>query len=177
MQSPNDWKNIEMTGYVKFNKGDTSDGFTWYARGGHHTGSGFPLGCEGTSIKEELDFAGTTRFEKEQWHVHYVFTPHKPATDPIQGKWVGYKAVMYNVDQNGTTAVKEEIWLDPNDNGNWVKVNEFTDAGGFGDQGQVCGGNTDQIITWGGPIATFRWDKTTDVDIKDFSIREIQPSR
>jgi hypothetical protein len=175
MQSPNDWKNIEMTGYVKFNKGDTSDGFTWYARGGHHTGSGFPLGCEGTSIKEELDFAGTTRFEKEQWHVHYVFTPHKPATDPIQGKWVGYKAVMYNIERNGTIAVKEEIWLDPNNNGNWIKVNEFTDAGGFGDQGQVCGGKTDQIITWGGPIATFRWDKTTDVDIKDFSIREIKP--
>jgi len=156
MQSPNDWKNIEMTGYVKFNKGDTSDGFTWYARGGHHTGSGFPLGCEGTSIKEELDFAGTTRFEKEQWHVHYVFTPHKPATDPIQGKWVGYKAVMYNIEQNGTIVVKEEIWLDPNNNGNWVKVNEFTDAGGFGDQGHVCGGKSDQIITWGGPIATFR---------------------
>lgn len=174
MQSPNDWKDIEMTGYVKFNKGDTSDGFTWYARGGHHTGAGFPQGCEGSSIKEELDFAGTTRFEKEQWHVHYVFTPHKPATDSIQGKWVGYKAVMYNVDQIGTTAVKEEIWLDPNDNGNWVKVNEFTDAGGFGDQGQVCGGKPDQIITWGGPIATFRWDKTTDVDIKDFSVREIQ---
>ena len=177
MQSPSDWKNIEMTGYVKFNNGDTSDGFTWYARGGHHTGSGFPLGCEGTSIKEELDFAGTTRFEKEQWHVHYVFTPHKPATDPIQGKWVGYKAIMYNVDQNGNTVVKEEIWLDTNNNGNWVKVNEFTDAGGFGDQGQVCGGKSDQIITWGGPIATFRWDKTTDVDIKDFSIREIQPSQ
>jgi len=171
MQSPNDWKNVEMTGYVKFNKGDSSNGFTWYARGGHHTSSNQ---CEGTSIKEELDFAGTTRFEKEQWHVHYVFTPHKPAMDPIQGKWVGYKAVMYNIQQNGITAVKEEIWLDPNNNGNWIKVNEFTDAGRFGDQGQVCGGKSDQIITWGGPIATFRWDKTTDVDIKDFSIKEIQ---
>ena len=38
MQLPNDWKNVEMTGYVKFNKGDPSSGFTWYARGGHHTG-------------------------------------------------------------------------------------------------------------------------------------------
>ena len=32
-----------------------------------------------------------------------------------------------------------------------------------------------QIITWGGPIATFRWDGATDVDIKNFSVREIQP--
>jgi hypothetical protein len=44
MQSPNDWKNIEMTGYVKLlsttgssfaiNKG----GWTWEARGARHTG-------------------------------------------------------------------------------------------------------------------------------------------
>jgi len=64
-----------MTGYVKFDQGDASDGFTWYARGGHHTGSGFPLGCEGTSIKEELDFAGSTRCEKEQRHVHCFHAP------------------------------------------------------------------------------------------------------
>ena len=59
------------------------------------------------------------------------------AAVPIQGKWVGYKATMYNTEQRGITAVKEEIWLDPNNNGNWIKVNEFTDAGGFGDKGQV----------------------------------------
>ncbi|MDF2737836.1 MAG: type protein, partial [Nitrososphaeraceae archaeon] len=34
----------------------------------------------------------------------------------------------------------------------------------------------DQLITWGGPIATFRWDKADDVDFKSFSVREIQPS-
>lgn len=112
---------------------------------------------------------------KKSKGTYIVFTPHKRATDPIQGKWVGFKAIMYNIEQNGITAVKEEIWLDPNDTGNWVKVNEFTDAGGFGDQGQVCGGKPDQILTWGGQIATFRWDNTTDVDIKHFSIREIQP--
>ena len=83
---------------------------------------------------------GTIRFEKAQWHVHYVFTPHSAATGPIQGKWVGFKAIMYNIEQNGITALKEEIWLDPNNTGNWVKVNEFTDAGGFGNDAQVCGG-------------------------------------
>jgi hypothetical protein len=84
---------------------------------------------------------------------------------------------MYNVKSNGITSVKEEIWLDPNATNKWIKVNEFTDAGGFGDQGQVCGGKPDQIISWGGPIATFRWDKTSDVDIKDLSLREIQVSQ
>jgi F5/8 type C domain-containing protein len=52
MQSPNDWKNVEMTGYVKVvtDKTDTEN-FAWYARGGRHTGSGAPEGCEGSSIK------------------------------------------------------------------------------------------------------------------------------
>ena len=30
------------------------------------------------------------------------------------------------------------------------------------------------VVTWGGPIAIFRWDNIDDMDIKDFSIREIQ---
>jgi hypothetical protein len=36
MQPPNDWKNVEMTGIVKFNSGDSSDSWTWYDRGGRH---------------------------------------------------------------------------------------------------------------------------------------------
>jgi hypothetical protein len=39
-----------------------------------------------------------------------------------------------------------------------------------------CGGRADQIITWGGPIVTFRWDGADDVDIKNFSVREIDYS-
>lgn len=33
----------------------------------------------------------------------------------------------------------------------------------------------DEIIRWGGPYATFRWDNATDVDFKWLSVREIQP--
>jgi hypothetical protein len=38
-----------------------------------------------------------------------------------------------------------------------------------------CGGDPDQLITWGSPVATFRWDGTADVDFRDLSVREIQP--
>ena len=41
--------------------------------------------------------------------------------------------------------------------------------------GKKCDGKRDQKITWGGPIATFRWDRADDVDFKNFSVREIQP--
>jgi hypothetical protein len=184
MQSPNDWKNIEMTGYVKLNKqgGDVRGAsgsllgghYTWYARGGKHIGQGSPLGCEATSYHADWAYNGKTRFAKEQWHVSYAFTPYISSTEPIAGKWVGFKLIMYNMQQNGKTVVKMEIWVDANNDGNWRKVNEFIDSGGFGNAGRECGGAPDQIITWGGPIATYRWDNSPDVDIKDFSIREIQ---
>jgi hypothetical protein len=66
-----------------------------------------------------------------------------------------------------------ESWIDQNDDGNWTKVNDRLDSGGWGDEGVHCGGDQDQIITWGGPIATFRWDNASDVDFKHFSVREI----
>ena len=35
-------------------------------------------------------------------------------------------------------------------------------------------GKRDQIITWGSPTATFRWDDVL-VDFRNLSVREIQP--
>lgn len=53
-------------------------------------------------------------------------------------------------------------------------IDEKTDSGGWGTKSQHCMGLPDEIISWGGPIAVFRWDNAKDVDIKDFSVREIQ---
>ena len=179
MQLANDWKNVEMTGYVKVNSGQSGENFAWYARGGRHTGDGSPEGCEGVAYKADLGYDGRARFAKEQWHVSYDFTDHKNAMSSIEGKWVGFKGIMWNMVQNGETVVKMEIWVDKNEddleNGPWVKVDENTDSGGWGNSGGECGGASDQIISWGGPIATFRWDGATDVDIMNFSVREIQP--
>ena len=73
------------------------------------------------------------------------------------------------------TAVKTELWLDKKNDGTFVKVDENVDKGGWGNEGRECNGAPDQIITWGGPIATFRWDTATNVDFKYSSVREIQP--
>jgi hypothetical protein len=62
----------------------------------------------------------------------------------------------------------------PND-GTWKKVHEYTDKGNWGSTMNRCGGAPDQLITWGSPVATFRWDKTANVDFNDLSIREIEP--
>jgi hypothetical protein len=175
MLAPNDWRNFEMTQYVKVNTSPSDDNFAPYGRGGRHTGSGPPEGCEGSSIKGDVFFSGKVRFAKEQWHVSYVFTSLKTGTSSIEDKWVGIKFIVYNFVENNKIAVKTELWLDTNNNGNFVKVDENVDRGSWGTEGTACGGTPDQIISWGGPITTFRWDTATDVDFKNLSVREIIP--
>jgi len=178
MQSPNDWKNIEMTGQVKFNSGDSGENWAWYARGGRHTGSGNPEGCEGSSLKGDLRYTdGTVRWAKEQWHVSYVFSSWKNSPASADGKFVGFKAMMYNTMVNGETAVKLELWVDPNNSNNWQQVYDFIDQGGWGSDGGECNGAPDQIISWGGPIASFRWDGANSIDLKNLSVREIAPPK
>jgi hypothetical protein len=174
MQSPNDWKNVEMTGYVKLNAySDVDHAFVWYNRGGMHSTS---FKCEGTAYKGNLNYVGQSRFQKEQWHPSYFTTSWIQATssDP-KNRWIGIKYVVYNFQLNGKTAVKMENWLDDKADGNWVKVYEHVDTGGWGTTGTDCGGSPDQLITWGGPDATFRFDAITNLDFKNFSVREIQP--
>jgi hypothetical protein len=173
MLRPNDWRNFEMTQYVKVNTSPSDDNFSPNGRGGRHTGDGPPVGCEGSSMKGDVFFSGKVRFAKEQWHVSYVFTNTKTATTSLEDKWIGIKFVVYNFQENGKTVVKSELWLDKDNNGNFVKVDETVDRGGWGTEGTQCGGAPDQIISWGGPITTFRWDTATDVDFKNLSVREI----
>ena len=174
MQAPNDWKNVEITGYVKLNATDApDDNFTWYARGGHHSDD---IGCEGSAYKGGIYFDGRARVEKESWHVSYENAPYADVTTPLGGRWVGFKYMMRNVDLGGKQGVELELWLDDDADGrNFQKVYAFVDDGTWGGDSGACGGIDPAMpITWGGPIATFRWDGATDVDFKWLSVREIQ---
>ncbi len=172
MGSPQDWRDVEITGYVKLNSFTQNDNFVWYSRGGRHSDSDH---CQGSAYKGNLFYLGETQFSKEQWHVSFAKSPTIVATDPVKGKWIGFKFVMYNfADANGKTAVKLENWIDKDADGtNWLKVYEGADAGKWGRSGSDCKVNPDQIISWGGPIASYRWDFAPNVDFKDLSVREI----
>jgi hypothetical protein len=37
--------------------------------------------------------------------------------------------------QNGKTAVRLQSWFDANNDGKWMKINDFVDSGGWGNQG------------------------------------------
>jgi hypothetical protein len=177
------WKNVEMTGYAKVISAADSpsnDHLDWYARGGKHTDN---ASCEGSALKGWLSIDGIASWVKEIWFPG-GYTDEKDkvqaTTDnSILGRWIGWKVVMYNIDNN--KAVKMESYLDDQDNNHWKKVTNLVDNGGWYARGSDeqfysagCGRAKDYITTNAGPIATFRSDNMV-WDFSDLSVREIQP--
>jgi hypothetical protein len=172
MQSPNDWKNVEITGFVKVNSGGPDSHITWYARGGRHSDS---VPCEGSAYKGSLTHDGRVRFQKESWHVYYDQAPYAAVSSSYLRRWIGFKAVIRNTTVDGKAAVHMEAWLNENADGvTWKQVYTFDDAGSWGGDSTTCGGTDDRmLLSWGGPMAVFRWDDSSDVDFKWLSVREI----
>lgn len=196
------WKNIEITGYAKVidsvsssaandSRADDSDNgegeekdfasdLEWRARGGRHNHEN---PCDGTAYTGTIDIDGNVRWKKEIWHTG-GYTDERAVekvTDSILGRWIGWKVVMYNINNN-STAVKLESYLDDKNNNEWRKVTDLVDDGGWyadsSDQefySADCGRPKDYIITNGGPIVTFRSDNTI-WNFKNLSVREISPS-
>ncbi|MFF5235333.1 discoidin domain-containing protein [Dactylosporangium sp. NPDC000521] len=173
-----DWRDVELTGYVRLNKtSNTDEEFTWYARGARHTGNGdTPETCWGTAYKANLRYRdGATRWQKELFHDGgdgYASGSWQHSGASVQGKLVGFKAVMFNT----PTGVRMETYLDRSNTNTWTAVASYDDQGGWAiDEDNRCGGTRDEVVRWGGPIATLRWDLASDVDVTRLSVREIDP--
>jgi hypothetical protein len=176
------WKNIEITGYAKVvsmsSPNNTTTALDWSARGGRQN-AGVP--CEGTALHGGLHVDGSVGWKKEIWQ-HGGYTDERAkakVTDSILGRWIGWKVVMYNI--NNDTAVKMESYLDYKNTNYWVKVTDLVDDGGwYADTpdnifySANCGKAKDYIIINGGPIVTFRSDYLV-WDFKKLSVREIIP--
>ncbi|MBA3977482.1 MAG: hypothetical protein H0X50_04710 [Nitrosopumilus sp.] len=204
-QGDRQWKDIEMTGYVKVRPtitetttptkptrsetnnldtgGNNEDGkdivdIDWRARGGRHNDNN---PCEGTALSGVIYSDGTVQWKKEIWHTG-GYTDAKgtvQGTSSINDRWIGWKVVMYNINDN--QAVKMESYLDDENNNKWRKVTEIIDDGQWyanaSDEifySAGCDRPKNHIITNSGPIATFRSDNVA-LNFKNLSIREIQP--
>ncbi|MGA9942659.1 MAG: hypothetical protein WBP88_11745 [Nitrososphaeraceae archaeon] len=180
------WKNVEITGYAKVDSivvpfnGTANDDLTWYARGGKHNPH---MPCEGTAYMGGIYADGHVGWKKEIWFTGGYTTEraHAKVTDSLIGRWVGWKAIIYNTQND--TAVKLESYLDSTGTNDWIKVADVVDNGGWlaktSDSlfySAKCDKPKDYIITSGGPIATFRSDDLV-WDFKNLSVREIQPSK
>jgi hypothetical protein len=174
-----EWKNVEMTGYAKIlPSNNPNDSLVWSIRGGRHNST---VPCEGTALKGGIDVNGTVSWAKEIWHTggYTNKRAESQVTEPIIGRWVGWKVAVYNINNN--TAVKMESYLDDKANNHWLKVADLTDNGGwYANEPDLlffsanCGKAKDQILTSGGPLAIFRSDNMT-WNFRDLSVREIQP--
>ncbi|MFI5425327.1 MAG: carbohydrate-binding protein, partial [Nitrososphaerales archaeon] len=136
--------------------------------------------CEGTSLKGGIKVNGVVSWAKEIWHTGGYTDKRAEAqvTNSLIGRWIGWKIVIYNIDNNN--AVKMESYLDDKANNKWIKVTDLIDNGGWYSNSPDsvfysanCGKPKDYVITNGGPIITFRSDNIV-WDFKNLSVREIQ---
>jgi hypothetical protein len=167
-----EWKNVEMTGYFKLNKGN--DQFTLIARQGPtYNDDG---GCGAYGYYGLLDSNGDAYFKKKLFHHGGGYTDRtavqENVVDNLEDRWVGIKLVVYDLND---TDVKLELWVDDGDeSNNWTKATEYVDDGSWETHDSDCDRSSDDIIEEGAR-GGFRVDNS-EFDFKDLSIREINPS-
>lgn len=177
-----EWKNVEITGYARILSvidPSKENDLAWFARSGIHSNKS---PCEGTGLIGGIHTDGTVEWKKEiLFREGYTDgrAKAKVVVDPIIGRWIGWKVVMYNINNN--SAVKMESYIDNKDTNYWVQVTNLTDNGGWSAKSSDekfystnCNKPKDYILTNGGPIVTFRSDNLV-WEFKDLSVREIQP--
>jgi hypothetical protein len=182
------WKNVEITGYAKVDKtnvttaehyqDDIPNHIAWLARSGVHIDR---APCNGTALSGAIRDDGTVGWKKEIWFTGSYTNESAKAkpTNSIVGRWIGWKVVVYNIDNDKT--VRMESYLDDKNNNHWVRVTNLTDSGGwYADTSDKefysanCGKSKDYIITNSAPRVVFRADNMI-LDFKDLSVREIEP--
>jgi hypothetical protein len=177
MQSSRDWKNVEMTIYVKgLSPGQGK--LSLRCRGGKRHDKGNVPDCEGFAYMANIYGNGTITLAKEQFNGHLYETDPKHVAGSLEDMWVGVKFCVYNSNDRNVDdkSVILEIHLDLGGNNNWIESLQFIDKGGWGNHDDICNGVTsDQIGTWGGPVTTFQWENFDILLFKWFSVREIDP--
>lgn len=179
--SPKEWKNVEMTIYWNC-KTNVPDDMSIYARGGGH-GHGWPISCLGNCYISNVRTTGEPRFAKEMWHdgsQGYVFLPGQKflSIGPVQNKWIGTKAIIKDIPGGVRidTYIDTTGGTDPSKQ-NWRLMARLDDKGNLPGKPEVVKNckatSASQILSWGGPSATFRIDSNV-VDVKWASVREIK---
>jgi hypothetical protein len=175
--------NIEMTGYVKLVSFSFSEELAWRTRSGDpHIDP-----CLGHAYYGLLRYDGSrASVAKEVWHPGgYITGPGAASrpTTPLQGRWIGFKMIVYNVVRG--TDVKSELWIDEAADDHWIKLLETVDDGWATTDPFPAGTNCrhpttgqpiplDQIWNIAQPLVTFRADNAT-LDFRRLSVRETVP--
>jgi hypothetical protein len=138
------WLNVEITAYAKIGSG-SPELLQLYSRGGHHSDNNQ---CEGSAYKARLYGDGTAAWTKEITHPAYVGNRGEvQATEtPLEDRWVGFKGVVYNFEEDGNTYVRLESYVDDDvtdSRGNLVVGNNWKLASVVEDRGGWATTNSD----------------------------------
>jgi len=138
------WQNVEITMYAKMVSG-SNELLQMYSRGGHHTSSNE---CLGSAYKARIYGDGEARWVKEVTHPAYTSNRGnvQATTDPLEGRWIGFKAVIYNFVVDGKTYVRMQSYIDDDvtdSNGNLVIRNNWKLASVVEDSGGWATSNPD----------------------------------
>lgn len=183
LYSSKDWRDVEMTGYFDCREVlNPNARIQMFVRSAEIPGA--RQWCPGSFYMGELAMDGRFRWVKAQYYLSAFQQEWISAsnvglgtdlTQKVNG-WFGIKIVIHNIDiGEGRLGVQLRCYVDKNNNNLWTLVgaSEIIDNGGWGADGQPCGGNADQIITWGGPLASFKLEGDTSIIFNKLSVREI----
>lgn len=173
-------------------KGIGDHGFSISGPTGHHSsGSGGPC-CQGFNYMFNIDSQSTPvvfRFRKEMWHVKYDDSPEGPFKHPkiifkLDGHgFFGIGYCRYNKKNEGAEdSVILEGWFCPEpdkDIKNWILIKRIEDkkGNGWGNTGDQCNGDKDQVGTWSNAQNRLKTNATQgSIDFKAITFREIDPT-
>ena len=127
------WQNVEITIYGQriSDSGIDWGGINAIARTNHAIDTNY---CDTRGYGGRFTYEGIIDFEKETKHddtngYYQVGGNTYWSEGMIKNKWIGYKFVIYDLNDGN---VKLELWEDETDGingGSWKKVNEFVDNG------------------------------------------------
>lgn len=156
---------------------------------GHHPSNSNPC-CQGYSYFSRFQNTATFQVQigKEMFH-NNGYESLDPTQNSgvystrLQNAVIGIGYCRYNGQKpDGTPTVTVEAWIDTNADGKDWKLFQrevdFKGRGWFkkGAGGDICGGDVDQVGTWGNGRIRIRWDDpNADVRIKSLTLREIAP--
>ena len=187
-----DPRDIELKFLVKFVDSGSDNGFAVEGPTGAHSSSGC---CSGNCYKVDIQYRANPtvfRFRKEMWHVSNSTDPktgeftHPLANFQLLGAgFVGIGYCRYNLKDavtghNTKDAVGLELWFNPHPDTNiadWTMLKRTIDTGGWGNDGDKCNGDKDQIGSFSMPKFRLKSnDASGEFQFKHLSLREIDPT-
>jgi len=187
---PSDWKNIEFTVILKMREAEKRDqAISVVSRSIIHDSKGeeeikeYPNAyCGGSSYHNNISEDGKLQMKKEQYHVAYVVdNPNEKINlGNLYNKKIGFKAIVYNFDNNSKVKLESFVDVKNEGKGPYVKVHEKIDDGKWGiNSGKAkmdeCGAIIKgAIISWGSPKIILKTNNL-NFDVYDVELREIIP--